>query len=546
MQLTEALTSKAVRREITPGEELDRDYSIRTPEVKNYTLSISDVNAIPPVDRWVPNPEDIIFRGLRGKQIMAPLAKILTNDDEDMLMFDSFILSVKKCYSSEEKVEHFTQYLNYFEKYYDTDHELLAIYARMKFMIDTDDAGLYTKQQFMADIKRDILFSTFARKVKAMNEDNFIIHIKRNKKDGNVLQYSNRHLSALMEIGLFQIILIPLLTHYAYMKKIQNIDAYLMEFYEILIIDMHPDIDILTKLSETANSRIIQDMSKNSGSWDKQYIRSKNKFTYNIEIVWAIISQIIPKAIYEMNILNLIYVSIKGNITNKIIRAKYEYSFNQLSSDRNEGDDDDDNSEFDKFESHLSKKNEALLMHNQVNFHSTMKQIEERFGPFSKEEIEYYKVELSKGRKSPIVPHQKILVCYLFYKWFGDPSALGSIDLTSYIKLIIAAKRILAANNLHTMEAILSGKFVKVIKRVNMNKKELQKITSSSTYEAVAAIYHNEKITNLLIAMLATIVSSKFQIIDFENKENTGLPFVPQQELLNEEFLIYASLINNR
>ena len=546
MQLTEALTSKAVRREITPGEELDRDYSIRTPEVKNYTLSISDANAIPPVDRWVPNPEDIIFRGLRGKQIMAPLAKILTNDDEDMLMFDSFILSVKKCYSSEEKVDHFTQYLNYFEKYYDPDHELLAIYARMKFMIDTDDAGLYTKQQFMADIKRDILFSTFARKVKAMNEDNFIIHIKRNKKDGNVLQYSNRHLSALMEIGLFQIILIPLLTHYAYMKKIQNIDAYLMEFYEILIIDMHPDIDILTKLSETANSRIIQDMSKNSGSWDKQYIRSKNKFTYNIEIVWAIISQIIPKAIYEMNILNLIYVSIKGNITNKIIRAKYEYSFNQLSSDRNEGDDDDDNSEFDKFESHLSKKNEALLMHNQVNFHSTMKQIEERFGPFSKEEIEYYKVELSKVRKSPIVPHQKILVCYLFYKWFGDPSALGSIDLTSYIKLIIAAKRILAANNLHTMEAILSGKFVKVIKRVNMNKKELQKITSSSTYEAVAAIYHNEKITNLLIAMLATIVSSKFQIIDFENKENTGLPFVPQQELLNEEFLIYASLINNR
>lgn len=546
MQLTEALTSKAVRREITPGEELDRDYSIRTPEVKNYTLSISDANAIPPVDRWVPNSEDIIFRGLRGKQIMAPLAKILTNDDEDMLMFDSFILSVKKCYSSEEKVDHFTQYLNYFEKYYDHDHELLAIYARMKFMIDTDDAGLYTKQQFMADIKRDILFSTFARKVKAMNEDNFIIHIKRNKKDGNVLQYSNRHLSALMEIGLFQIILIPLLTHYAYMKKIQNIDAYLMEFYEILIIDMHPDIDILTKLSETANSRIIQDMSKNSGSWDKQYIRSKNKFTYNIEIVWAIISQIIPKAIYEMNILNLIYVSIKGNITNKIIRAKYEYSFNQLSSDRNEGDDDDDNSEFDKFESHLSKKNEALLMHNQVNFHSTMKQIEERFGPFSKEEIEYYKVELSKGRKSPIVPHQKILVCYLFYKWFGDPSALGSIDLTSYIKLIIAAKRILAANNLHTMEAILSGKFVKVIKRVNMNKKELQKITSSSTYEAVAAIYHNEKITNLLIAMLATIVSSKFQIIDFENKENTGLPFVPQQELLNEEFLIYASLINNR
>ena len=95
------------------------------------------------------------------------------------------------------------------------------------------------------------------------------------------------------------------------------------------------------------------------------------------------------------------------------------------------------------------------------------------------------------------------------------------------------------------MEAILSGKFVKVIKRVNMNKKELMKITSSNTYESVASIYRNEKITNLLVSMLATIVSSKFQIIDFDNKENTGKAFIPQQELLNEEFLIYASLINN-
>ena len=189
--------------------------------------------------------------------------------------------------------------------------------------------------------------------------------------------------------------------------------------------------------------------------------------------------------------------------------------------------------------------NEALLIHNQVNFKNTMKQIEERFGPFSKEEIDYYKIELSKGRKSPIVPHQKMLVCYLFYKWFGDPSSLGSIDLTNYIKLIIAAKRILASNGLYTMEAILSGKFVKVIKRVNMNKKELLKITSSNTYESVASIYRNEKITNLLVSMLATIVSSKFQIIDFDNKENTGKAFIPQQELLNEEFLIYASLINN-
>lgn len=545
MQLTEALTSKTVRRNIEEsGEIYDREYSIRTPEVRTFSTSIKPENVIPPIDDWQPSEEDKILKTIRGKQIIAPLSQMLTNNQEESLIFNSFVLSIKKCYSSEERVDHFTHYLNYFEKFYDTDHEMIAIYARIKFLIDTDESDVYDLDAFMADIKRDILFSTFARKVKALNEDNFIIHIKRNKKNGNVLQYANKHLQALMEVSMFQLILIPLLIHYAYIKKIQNIDEYLMKFYDILIVDMHPDIDLYTKLSETTNSRIVQDMNKNIGAWDRQFIRSRNKFSHSFDTIISIIIQVIPKAVYNGTLLNLIYVSIKNNIKNKVVNAKYEFAFNQLSSDRNEGDD-DDNSEFDKFESHLSKKNEALLIHNQVNFKNTMKQIEERFGPFSKEEIDYYKIELSKGRKSPIVPHQKMLVCYLFYKWFGDPSSLGSIDLTNYIKLIIAAKRILASNSLYTMEAILSGKFIKVIKRVNMNKKELMKITSSNTYESVASIYRNEKITNLLVSMLATIVSSKFQIIDFDNKENTGKAFIPQQELLNEEFLIYASLINN-
>ncbi len=511
MQLTEALTSRTVRRNIEEsGEIYDREYSIRTPEAKTFSTSIRPEDVIPPIDDWQPtSEEDKILKTIRGKQIIAPLSQMLTNNQEESLIFNSFVLSIKKCYSSEERVDHFTHYLNYFEKFYDPEHELIAIYARIKFLIDTDEANVYDLDTFMADIKRDILFSTFARKVKALNEDNFIIHIKRNKKNGNVLQYANKHLQALMEVSMFQLILIPLLIHYAYIKKVQNIDEYLMKFYDILIVDMHPEMDLYTKLSETTSSRILQDMNKNIGAWDRQFIRSRNKFSHSFDTIISIIIQVIPKAVYNGTLLNLIYVSIKNN------------------------------------ESHLSKKNEALLIHNQVNFKNTMKQIEERFGPFSKEEIDYYKVELSKGRKSPIVPHQKMLVCYLFYKWFGDPSSLGSIDLTNYIKLIIAAKRILASNGLYTMEAILSGKFVKVIKRVNMNKKELLKITSSNTYESVASIYRNEKITNLLISMLATIVSSKFQIIDFDNKENTGKAFIPQQELLNEEFLIYASLINN-
>lgn len=519
---------------VDPNEK----FNIYYPHITIDYSKIPEENVIPHVDVWEPAEEDKIFRAVNRGKITAPVSRVLI--DEDDMMFDEFVLAMKKSYSAEAFTEHVVHYLNYLEKYYDENHELLVIYAKIKYMIDTMPE--YNEQNLMDDIKRDIIFGSFHHKIKAMNEANFIIHIKKNKRDGNVLQYNNAHLLALMEISLFQVTMIPLIMHFTFRRKVNDIDAFLSRCYDVLI-RMHDDMNLLNKLIETANSRIIQNYSKNQVLWDKQFIRGRNRLVQNIETVMSIITVIIPKFKYEENILNLIYTTVKFNITCKVISAKYEYAFKQLSSDRNEGDE-DNNSEFDKFESHLSKKNEALLMHNQVNFSTTMKKIEDRFGPFTDEEVYYYKVELCKGKKSPIVPLQKTLVSYLFYRYFGDPDALGSIDFTNYVKLIIAAKRILAANNLHTMEAIISGKFVKVINRTNINKKELTKITSSNTYKAVASIYRNEKITNLLIGLLATILSSKFQIIDFENKEETGKPFIPQQELLNEEFLLYVSLIN--
>ena len=185
MQLTEALTSRTVRRNIEEsGEIYDREYSIRTPEARTFSTSIRPEDVIPPIDDWQPtSEEDKILKTIRGKQIIAPLSQMLTNNQEESLIFNSFVLSIKKCYSSEERVDHFTHYLNYFEKFYDPEHELIAIYARIKFLIDTDESNVYDLDAFMADVKRDILFSTFARKVKALNEDNFIIHIKRNKKN---------------------------------------------------------------------------------------------------------------------------------------------------------------------------------------------------------------------------------------------------------------------------------------------------------------------------------------------------------------------------
>lgn len=504
--------------------------------------ALKDNDYFIPVDEWQPTEEEMIFKPSKIS-IIAPMTKILLGEEENNRIFDTFILSPKKCYFKDSIISHFTKYINYIEAFYDKDKYLLTVFARIKFMIDSPDIE-YTVENLESDIRTYILGNGFSSIVRQVNEDNYIDKIKRNNKKSSVLQYSDSHIKIMMEVSLFQTILIPILIHYAYTYHIStDIDKFLMHFYEILIIEMHPEVDIFNKIGETVNSTISKSYNKNTVLWDKQYIRSMNRLFRNIETVKDLVVQIFPKFEYEGHPLNLIYSSIKTMIGYKVINAKYEFAFKQLSPYKGEGADDEDNSEFDKFVSHLSKRNESLLLHNQVNYERTMEFIDREFGPFTDEEINYYTIELSKNKKTPISRLQRDLVMNLFYRYFGDTDSIKLMNYRSYVKLIIAAKRLLASKGLHTMEAIISSRIVKPINKSHMNQKELTKVKASETYMAIESKYKNEKSMNQLEALLASIMASKYQIIDYENKENTGLPFTPQHELLNEEFLVYVSLI---
>ena len=87
-----------------------------------------------PVDSWVPtNDEDKIFKHVKGSKIL-PVSEYYRISDNAVL--DNFILNSKKSYNSDNLREHLCHYINYFEKFYDTDRELLAVYYKIKYLID--------------------------------------------------------------------------------------------------------------------------------------------------------------------------------------------------------------------------------------------------------------------------------------------------------------------------------------------------------------------------------------------------------------------------
>ena len=98
-----------------------------------------NINPIP-IDEWDTeqspiSDEDRIFRNIKG-EIILPISEFFCNGQEESKQLDYFIMNPKRSYNSDETRNHICKYLNYFEKFYDDDKELLMIMYELKLQID--------------------------------------------------------------------------------------------------------------------------------------------------------------------------------------------------------------------------------------------------------------------------------------------------------------------------------------------------------------------------------------------------------------------------
>lgn len=149
-------------------------------------MEFHDPEPFIPVDEWNPNPEDEVFKTAKGV-IMTDISSFFGM--EPNVMLDSFVINTKRSYNNPDMREHTVRYLNYFEKFYDREHELLAIYARLKYLMEYE--SIYTKEAFFYDISRYIMSGSISLKLGFMNRDNYALNLTyKNVKNPN-LQYSD-------------------------------------------------------------------------------------------------------------------------------------------------------------------------------------------------------------------------------------------------------------------------------------------------------------------------------------------------------------------
>ena len=271
-----------------------------------------------PVDKWDPvEDQDKIFVPCKGS-VWLPVAEFFGINDPAKQHLNVFVISTKRCYNGEIMRTHISRYLNYFEKYYDKDHELLAMISGIKCYIDLDPS--YTAKQFKRDIERFILSDSLCMKAVLMNDDNYQLHLddKKYKNEKNPsLIYSDRHAKIILWMSLLMNMVIPLTTHFIYIKKIPDANDFLLWIFDSII--SMTDIDIYNKFYETSSSNVNRSSKKHERLWNRQDIRGKDTVTHSLESVQNIILNIMPKYKYEENIISFNYTSINKNIYFQVI-----------------------------------------------------------------------------------------------------------------------------------------------------------------------------------------------------------------------------------
>lgn len=499
--------------------------------------------------------EDRIFRHMKG-EIILPLHELFLSsqdievDERRIQQIDYFIMSNKRSYNSDVNRDHICRYLNYFEKFYDTDHELLMIMYKIKIAIDY--IRTYNEDNFMQDVDTYIIRNfELTRKVRRFVEDNYNMHLSSNNNKTPHLQYCDRHAKVLYEISLLMNMYIPLISHFMYIHFIKTspeIQRVMLKLFDLCVIkyEQERDIHIYDKLYETAISVTNKSISTDKVIWSKNLIRANNPTTHIRDSVIDIIMNIIVKYIYDENIINFNYYSNRKALKYKVNELQYEFSFSRLS---NSVRDNENNSAIDKFESKLSKKDEAISLQNKVASEDAVKRIIEMYGPIEDEEVKFYSERLRIDNTPLINSLQFQLIGYLFYKYFDCSQTFLNITANEYIKLIICAKRILMSAGMVILPYIISGRAIRNASRKMINKKDMSRFEASPLYANVRVKYNNDEyVLHKIWELISDVISSQFEIIDYDITTHSPgrydkllVPMV--DDLVSEELLFFITAI---
>ena len=303
-------------------------YSNTERKIKKMVMTLEErAKRSSKINTWKPANSKQIFVEQDGKIFVCWFDKVF--QEPKLAKLNKFYI---KKGSYENQLDIITKYINFFINEYDTDHELINAYLKIKF--ETDVKHTFTEENMDAYISflYEVIFTdSLIEKINQLVEDNYLDDIEANseekrkkymkneKKHLESLEFTNQHIKILLRISLAMKIMCPALFHYHAINtiKIEKDSDNIYRFYR-------PLFQIFGKVKKETDNAYVSDegcfyvYNESTQYYDKYDEMDSTLIEANIPstTVENMVGLTVEHRVYyaDYNMYNKLYVYVKAKV----------------------------------------------------------------------------------------------------------------------------------------------------------------------------------------------------------------------------------------
>lgn len=484
-----------------------------------------------------------------AKNIIIPFEEYYGLKFED---YDEFVLSIasKKTYSkiSDLIIKENNIILNKDEE---VANVFLYQYFSLKYAIDKNQYKEKDPNNFIYDTISTLFTPKLVKIIVDYVESNYITNVDadidetKNRFDPGTT-FKDRHYKMLYQISSMSRLIIPLMTHYIYSYNLPDPNKFIMDFFMSLfkLVESGTDINIYAKLYLFVLKSINKTLYTDAVMWDRLKILGVTPQNSCEETMNKLITNVIPKYVFDKNIMKFNSVVVRKTIMSYVLRKKDPFTvFNLTNSDGQATDDDSIMSEIDIFESYNSQRDESLLLFRKFCTPRDVEIIRKREGVIiTEEQINFY---LNSKRYHEF---QKTVICSVFSRHFsGVENIIGGCRKIDWIKLIIITKTMLERLGLNLLSEFLSAErqqysYKRISKSLDnmINEDPTYKNLVENKYEFISGIFEKK---NFIKNMIIILINNTYTYNSFNNPLNGKYIEKDEIKIVKEVIQFFNSLI---
>ena len=491
---------------------------------------------------WIPLPEQTFFVEKDG-MIVAQYLVNRFNVPEDRHLLEYII--AKKHYK--ERIPDLIQHINYFESFYDHDHEYLVSTLATKDYIDHHPT--MTQKAFCRMVDVRIITPTLVRKVKHMALDLYRLNINTDKdgKYKTTPKITNDHARMIVAVSFCIRLILPLCIHFSntnatFINKRDYIDCFDRIFMKVVQKFEKNDTEIWNPICRFVAYRVERSQTTDAVIWEKK--KQLYGTTMELYLETLIHEVILVKSLHKLAYNRSIVSFIDGIITHSYMHYRYEnFKFKPVEIENEDSDSDDYLSHVEALEMQISRVDESNQLVNETNIAQVMASLEKRFNvPIAEGELEFYVENIHFNSLMQSFLHA------FFSKYFNDTNAIRLLDRRRSAQLALYLKKYLQLRGMVILPQICTarvhGKFKDTCIK---NAKFLEKFTTSSVYQHIIAdkyryIAELHLKEDPIVKMLSTMLNSSFEFCDFDPEINGRVAEEFDTDMLVSEFMTFLSI----